>query len=77
MRCHLVDEIDLAQTPTLVVGQADAAYFRLTSNQARSVSNAGTNVRCSGSADLGRPPIKQMFEPIGCSLLNRATPSRR
>ena len=30
-----------------------------------------------GSADLGRPPIKQMFEPIGCSLLSRATPSRR
>src|SRR6202158_5501344 len=30
-----------------------------------------------GSADLRRPPIKQMFEPIGCSLLSRATPSRR
>ena len=29
MRCDLVDEIDLAQTLTLVVGEADAAYFRL------------------------------------------------
>ena len=29
-----------------------------------------------GSADLGRPPIKQMFEPIGCSRMSRATPSR-
>jgi len=32
MRCHLVDAIDLAQTPTLVVGEADAAYFRLSAS---------------------------------------------
>jgi hypothetical protein len=41
------------------------------------VTEVSLHVRYGGISGLGRPPIKQMFEPIGCSLLSRATPSRR
>src|ERR1700674_2561396 len=41
------------------------------------VTEVSLHVRYGGISGPRSAPIKQMFEPIGCSLLSRATPSKR